>query len=154
MPKVKVALIGVGNCASAFIQGIQYYAKSPDCVGLRNPVLADLGPKDIAVVAAFDVDARKVGKDLSEAIWMKPNVCEKFADVPNLGVKISPGIILDGVAPHMREVFNVYDDGNTTKESILKILKDTKTQVLVNYLPVGSHADVARPDWWPQPGNR
>ena len=65
--------------------------------------------------------------------------CEKFSDVPNLGVKVSPGIILDGAAPHMRETFNVYDDTKTTKESIVKILKDTKTQVLVNYLPVGSH---------------
>src|SRR5674476_689490 len=78
MPKVKVALIGVGNCASSFIQGIQYYGKlekPQDCLGLRNPVLAGLSPKDIQVVAAFDVDDRKVGKDISEAIFAKPNNC-------------------------------------------------------------------------------
>ncbi len=95
--------------------------------------------RDIRFVAAFEVNKDKIGKDLSEAIWMKPNVCEKFSDVPNLGVKISPGIILDGVAPHMRETFNVYDDSKTTRDSIVQTLKDTKAQVLVNYLPVGSH---------------
>ena len=86
MPKVKVALIGVGNCASSFIQGIQYYGKlekPEDCVGLRNPVLAGLSPKDIQVVAAFDVDERKVGKDLSEAIFAIPNNAPKVCDVPN-----------------------------------------------------------------------
>ena len=95
--------------------------------------------RDIQFVAAFEVNKDKIGKDLSEAIWVKPNCCEKFADVPNLGVKVSPAPILDGVAPHMREIFNVYDDSKTTKDSIVKILKETKTQVLVNYLPVGSH---------------
>jgi len=76
VPKVKVALIGVGNCASAFIQGIQYYGKlgkPENCVGLRNPVLAGLSPKDIEVVAAFDINEGKVGKDLSEAIFAFPN---------------------------------------------------------------------------------
>jgi myo-inositol-1-phosphate synthase len=95
--------------------------------------------RDIHFVAAFEVNKDKIGKDLSEAIWVKPNCCVKFADVPNLGVKVSPAPILDGVAPHMREAFNVYDDTKTTKDSIVKILKDAKTQVLVNYLPVGSH---------------
>ena len=100
MPKVKVALIGVGNCASAFIQGIQYYSKfqkSEDFVGLRNPVLAGLSPKDIEVVAAFDVDERKVGKDLSEAIFALPNNAPKVADVPSMGVKVSKGPLLDGL---------------------------------------------------------
>jgi myo-inositol-1-phosphate synthase len=75
---------------------------------------------------------------LSEAIWIKPNCCEKFADVPELGVIVSPAPILDGVAPHMRETFYVYD-GSATKESVVQVLKDAKTEVLVNYLPVGSH---------------
>ena len=84
MPKVKVALIGVGNCASSFIQGIQYYSKpKADQLGLRNPTLAGLTPKDIEVVAAFDVDNRKVGKDLSDAIFAKPNNAPKVCDVPN-----------------------------------------------------------------------
>jgi myo-inositol-1-phosphate synthase len=94
--------------------------------------------RDIVFVAAFEVNKDKIGKDLSEAIWIKPNVCEKFSDVPKLNVTVSPAPILDGVAPHMREVFNVYDD-SASKESVVKILRDTKAEVLVNYLPVGSH---------------
>ena len=94
--------------------------------------------RDIKFVAAFEVNKDKIGKDLSEAIWIKPNCCEKFADVPKLDVTVSPAPILDGVAPHMRETFNVYD-GSATKESVVQVLKDTKTEVLVNYLPVGSH---------------
>ena len=100
MAKVKVALVGVGNCASAFVQGIQYYqkfTKPEDYVGLRNPVLAGLVPKDIEVVAAFDIDDRKVGKDLSEAIFAQPNDAPKVADVPLTGVKVSKGPDLDGV---------------------------------------------------------
>ena len=81
----------------------------------------------------------KSAKTSPKPFGLNRTCCEKFSDVPNLGVKVSPGIILDGAAPHMRETFNVYDDSKTTKESIVKILKDAKTQVLVNYLPVGSH---------------
>jgi myo-inositol-1-phosphate synthase len=99
--------------------------------------------RDISFVAAFEVNKDKIGKDLSEAIFTKPNCCIKFADVPILGVNVSPAPILDGVAPHMRETFNVYDDSKTDKNSVVRILKETKTQVLVNYLPVGSH-DAAR----------
>ncbi len=98
---------------------------------------------DIKFVAAFEVNKAKIGKDLSEAIFTAPNCVVKFANVPHLGVKVSPAPILDGVAPHMRETFNVYDDSNTDKQSIVKILKETKTDVLVCYLPVGSH-DAAR----------
>ena len=95
--------------------------------------------RDIRFVAAFEVNKAKIGKDLSEAIFTPPNCVVKFSNVPNLGVKVSPAPILDGVAPHMREAFNVYDDSKTDRASVVKILKDTKTQVLVNYLPVGSH---------------
>jgi myo-inositol-1-phosphate synthase len=94
--------------------------------------------RDIKFVAAFEVNKDKIGKDLSEAIWIKPNCCVKFADVPNLGVTVSPAPIMDGVAPHMRETFNVYD-GSATKESVVQVLKDAKAEILVNYLPVGSH---------------
>jgi myo-inositol-1-phosphate synthase len=142
MPEIRVALIGVGNSASALIQGTQYYkdAKENTTVpGLMHVNYGGYHIRDIHFVAAFEVNKDKIGKDLSEAIWIKPNVCEKFADVPNLGVKVSPAPILDGVAPHMRVIFNVYDDSKTTKESVVKVLKETKTQVLVNYLPVGSH---------------
>jgi len=98
---------------------------------------------DIHFVAAFEVNKDKIGKDLSEALFIKPNCCVKFADVPNLGVKVSPAPILDGVAEHMRKPFNVYDDSGIDKASVVKVLKDAKAQVLVNYLPVGSH-DAAR----------
>jgi myo-inositol-1-phosphate synthase len=142
MPEIRVAIVGVGNSASALIQGTQYYKNAkPDTTvpGLMHVNFGGYHISDIKFVAAFEVNKDKIGKDLSEAIWIKPNCCEKFADVPNLGVKVSPGIILDGVAPHMRQTFNVYDDSKTTKESIVNILKETRTHVLVNYLPVGSH---------------
>ncbi len=142
MTEIRVALVGVGNSACALVQGTQYYkdAKEDTTVpGLMHVNYGGYHIRDIHFVAAFEVNKDKIGKDLSEAIWVKPNCCEKFSDVPNLDVKVSPSIILDGAAPHMRETFNVYDDSKTTKESIVKILKDAKTQVLVNYLPVGSH---------------
>ncbi len=142
MPEIRVAIIGVGNSASALVQGTQYYknAKENETVpGLMHVNYGGYHISDIRFVAAFEVNKDKIGKDLSEAIWVKPNCCEKFADVPNLGVKVSPAPILDGAAPHMRETFNVYDDSQTTKESVVKILKETKAQILVNYLPVGSH---------------
>ena len=141
MPEIRVAIIGVGNSASALIQGTQYYkdAKEDTTVpGLMHVNFGGYHIRDIKFVAAFEVNKDKIGKDLSEAIWVKPNCCVKFADVPNLGVKVSPAPIMDGVAPHMRETFNVYDD-SATKESVVQVLKDAKTEVLVNYLPVGSH---------------
>jgi myo-inositol-1-phosphate synthase len=141
MPEIRVALIGVGNSASALIQGTQYYknAKENEAVpGLMHVNYGGYHINDIKFVAAFEVNKNKIGKDLSEAIWIKPNCCEKFYDVPNLGVKINPAPVLDGVAEHMREVFSVWDDSKYDKSNVVKILKETKTQVLVNYLPVGS----------------
>jgi myo-inositol-1-phosphate synthase len=142
MPEIRVAIIGVGNSACALLQGTEYYKNAKDgetVPGLMHVNFGGYHIRDIRFVAAFEVNKDKIGKDLSEAIWIVPSCCEKFSDVPNLGVKVSPGIILDGVAPHMREAFNAYDDTNTTRESITQILKDTKTEVVINYLPVGSH---------------
>jgi myo-inositol-1-phosphate synthase len=141
LPEIRVAIVGVGNSACALIQGTQYYkdAKEDTTVpGLMHVNFGGYHIRDIKFVAAFEVNKDKIGKDLSEAIWVKPNCCEKFAGVPKLGVTVSPAPILDGVAPHMRETFNVYD-GSATKESVVQVLKDTKAEVLVNYLPVGSH---------------
>ena len=146
MPEIRIALIGVGNSASALIQGTQYYKDAKENVtvpGLMHVNYGGYHIRDIRFVAAFEVNKDKIGKDLSEAIFTKPNCCVKFADVPNLGVKVSPAPILDGVAPHMREIFNVYDDSKTDKASIVKVLKEAKAEVLVCYLPVGSH-DAAR----------
>ena len=138
MPKVKVALIGVGNCASAFIQGIQYYQKfnkPEDCVGLRNPVLAGLSPKDITVVAAFDVDERKVGKDVSEAIFAAPNNAPKVADVPTVGTKVSKGPLLDGVGRSTKAFIEVSTESDA---DAAKVLKDAGAEVMVNLLPSGA----------------
>ena len=138
MPKVKVALIGVGNCASAFIQGIQYYGKlekPEDFVGLRNPVLAGLSPKDIEVVAAFDVDERKVGKDLSEAIFATPNNAPKVSDVPLTGVKVNKGPLLDGLGKSSEAIVQV---SNAPDANVVKVLKDAGAEVMVNLLPSGA----------------
>ncbi|MDR0374040.1 MAG: inositol-3-phosphate synthase [Nitrososphaerota archaeon] len=136
MPKIKVALIGVGNCASSFIQGIQYYSK-PDTsqLGLRNPVLAGYTPKDIEVVAAFDVDIRKVGLDLSEAIFAKPNNAPKVCDVPNLGVKVSKGPLLDGIGESTQALVEV---SNASDVNIAETLIASHAEVAINLLPSGA----------------
>ena len=141
MPEIRVALVGVGNSASALIQGTQYYKNAEENTtvpGLMHVNFGGYHINDIRFVAAFEVNKNKIGKDLSQAIFTLPNCAVKFADVPNLGVTVQPAPIMDGVAPHMREAFNVYD-GSATKESVVQVLKDTKAEVLVNYLPVGSY---------------
>ena len=125
MPKVKVALIGVGNCASAFLQGLQYYGKAvkpEEFVGLRNPTLAGLTPNDIAVVAAFDVDERKVGLDLSEAIYAKPNNTPKVTQIPKTGVTVKKGPLLDGVGDSTKDIIQA---SNTPDANVAKILKES-----------------------------
>jgi myo-inositol-1-phosphate synthase len=141
LPEIRVALVGVGNSASALIQGTQYYkdAKEDTTVpGLMHVNFGGYYIRDIKFVAAFEVNKDKIGKDLSEAIFTKPNCAVKFADVPNLNVEVSSAPIMDGVAPHMREVFNVYDEKAEGSTDVVNMLKDTKVDVLVNYLPVGS----------------
>ncbi|HSO26101.1 MAG TPA: inositol-3-phosphate synthase [Methanobacteriaceae archaeon] len=143
MDKIKIAIIGVGNCASSLIQGIHYYKdkNSEDAIGLMHWEIGGYEPEDIEVVAAFDVDQRKVGKDVSEAIFAKPNCTQVFcSDVPESGVKVSMGHILDGVAPHMKD----YDDDYTfimaeeEPSDVVKVLKESGAEILLNYLPVGS----------------
>ena len=141
MPEIRTALIGVGNSASALIQGTQYYkdAKENTTVpGLMHVNFGGYHIRDLKFVAAFEVNKEKIGKDLSEAIFTKPNCVEKIADVPHLDVEVSPAPIMDGVANHMREVFNVYDEKAEGHADVVKVLKDSKVEVLVNYLPVGS----------------
>jgi len=139
LPKVKVALIGVGNCASAFIQGLLYYqkfTKPEDCVGLRNPVLAGLTPMDITVVAAFDVDARKVGRDLSEAIFATPNNAPKVTDVPTTGILVTKGSLLDGVGESTSAIIQVSKEQDA---DVVKVLRGTGAEVVINLLPSGAH---------------
>ncbi|RLI37937.1 inositol-3-phosphate synthase [Candidatus Bathyarchaeota archaeon] len=147
MSKVKVAVAGVGNCASALIQGVHYYknAKEDELIpGLMHVNFGGYHIRDIEFVAAFDVNRNKIGKDLSEAIFAKPNSCVKFADVPKMGVKVLPGPVLDGVAPHMKEPFKVYDEDETEAANVSEILKETGADMLVNYLPVGSYRATRR----------
>ena len=136
MSKVKVALIGVGNCASAFVQGLQYYAKcEKDCVGLRNPNLGGLTTRDIKVVAAFDVDQRKVGKDLAEAIFAAPNNAPKVVDVPATGVIVQKGPLLDGVGERTKKIVQV---SKVADADVAAVLKKAEAEVVVNLLPSGA----------------
>ncbi|MGB9740753.1 MAG: inositol-3-phosphate synthase [Candidatus Bathyarchaeia archaeon] len=141
MPEIRVAIVGVGNSASALIQGVEYYKNASEnsiVPGLMHVNFGGYYIRDVKFVAAFDVNKNKIGKDLSEAIFTEPNCTAKFASVPRLGVRVSPGPILDGVAKHMRKTFNVYDESETQKADVVKILKDAKAEILINYLPVGS----------------
>lgn len=141
MPEIHVAIVGVGNSASALIQGVQYYKDAREDASVPGLMHVNFGGyhvRDVEFVAAFDVNKNKIGKDLSEAIFIEPNCVAKFADAPSLGVKVSPGPILDGVAEHMKEPFNVYDNTEVKKADIAEILRETKADMLINYLPVGS----------------
>jgi myo-inositol-1-phosphate synthase len=135
---VRVAIIGVGNCASSFVQGVQFYksARKTDFVpGLMHPVVGGYHIKDIEFVAAIDIDKNKVGKDLSEAIFTKPNCTVKFADVPETGVKVARGMTHDGLGKYLKRIITKAP-GSTA--DIVGILKETQADVVVNYLPVGS----------------
>lgn len=136
--KIRVAIIGVGNCASSLVQGVQYYQNAPEdefVPGLMHVNLGGYHIRDIEFSAAFDIDANKVGKDLSEAIWAKPNNTIKFADVPFLNVPVHRGMTHDGLGKYLSEVITKAD-GPTA--NIVQILRDTQTDVVVSYLPVGS----------------
>ena len=138
--KVRVAIIGVGNCANSLLQGVQYYknASAEDSVpGLMHVDLGGYHISDIEFVAAFDVVQGKVGADLSEAIWAHPNDTIKFADVPKTGIKVSRGMTHDGIGKYMAQVVEKAP-GQT--DDVVGILKETGADVVVNYLPVGSEA--------------
>jgi myo-inositol-1-phosphate synthase len=141
LPEIRAAIVGVGNSASALIQGVEYYKNAKEDVtvpGLMHVNFGGYHIRDVKLVAAFDVNKNKIGKDLAEAIFTEPNSCTKFAEVPNLNVKVSPGPILDGVAEHMKEPFRVYDSNEGKPADIVATLRETKAEILINYLPVGS----------------
>jgi myo-inositol-1-phosphate synthase len=136
--KVRVAIVGVGNCANSFIQGVQYYKDADPGEQVPGLMHVDLGGyhvRDIEFVAAFDIDADKVGKDLSEAIWSGQNDTIKFADVPHLGVTVHRGMTHDGLGKYLSQKIKKAP-GETA--DIVGILKESKADVLVCYLPVGS----------------
>ncbi len=135
---VRVAIIGVGNCASSFVQGVEFYrhAAPADFVpGLMHPVLGDYHISDIEFVAAFDIDKNKVGKDLAEAVFAKPNNTVKFADVPAKAVTVERGMTHDGLGKYLSRII---EKAAGPTADIVRILKETETDVVVSYLPVGS----------------
>ncbi len=136
---IKVAIAGVGNCASALIQGVEYYrdAERDETIpGVMHVYFGDYHIRDVEFVVAFEVNKHKIGRDLSEAIWAQPNNCAKFADVPMTGVTVQPAPIMDGVAPHMYESFHA--DKTTKPVDIAEALRMAEADMLINYLPVGS----------------
>lgn len=145
MPSINIAIIGVGNCASSLVQGLSHYRNGAnDTIGLMHREVGGYRPSDIRVVAAWDVDRRKVGKDVAEAIFAKPNCTEVFCDrVAASGAVVRMGRKLDGVADHMSDypddrTFKVADEAEPDKADVVHILKESRADVLMNYLPVGS----------------
>jgi myo-inositol-1-phosphate synthase len=139
MAKVKIAVAGIGNCASALLQGITYYKshRAPEeIIGITQYDLAGMTPSDIEIVAAFDVNRDKVGRDVSEAIFAKPNNTVKITDVEQLGVKVQRGPILDGIGKYLKPVVKISEEPEVS--SVAQAIRDSGAEMLVNYLPVGS----------------
>ena len=138
MGKIKVAIIGVGNSASSFVQGIHEYVELPDAAdvpGIMHNKIGDYRIEDIEVVAAFDIDQNKVGKDVSEAIFTEPNNTLKFSDVPHMGVTGDRGMTHDGIGKY---VAHLVKKSPHSTANITSILKEREVAVVINYLPVGS----------------
>ncbi len=136
--KVRVAIVGVGNCASSFVQGVHFYQDAPVDVpipGLMHTVLGEYHVGDIEIVAAFDIDKNKVGKDVAEAIYVAPNNTYKFADVPKLGVPVHRGMTHDGLGKYLSQII---EKAPGPTDDVVRILKETKADVVISYLPVGS----------------
>ena len=141
MGELRAAIAGLGNCASSIIQGTQFYANVPDekiVPGLMHVCFGQYHLRDIKWVGAFEVNRRKIGKDLSNAIFESPNCTPVFCEVPHLGADVYPGPILDGVAPHMREAFYCYDPAKIDPVDVADTLREIKAEVLINFLPVGT----------------
>ena len=138
MSEVRIAIVGVGNCASSLVQGLHYYRDadpSGDVPGLMHVELGGYHVRDVRVVAAFDVDGKKVGKDVAEAIWSEPNNTIRFADVPRTGVTVSRGRTLDGLGEYYRETI---EESEELEADVVQVLREARADVLVSYLPVGS----------------
>jgi myo-inositol-1-phosphate synthase len=150
MDKIRIAIAGIGNCASALIQGIEYYRhRGPEnAIGFMHWDLGGYKPGDIEVVAAFDIDRRKVGKEVAEAIFQLPNCTRDICrDVPKNGVMVQMGRVLDGFPEHMRHYDKRYtflpsDREEASEEDVVRVLKESRAEILLNYLPVGSEKAV------------
>lgn len=146
MHPIKIAVVGVGNCCSSLVQGISYYGKTggEETVGLMHRDLGGYTPGDIEVVAAFDIDRRKVGKDVSKAIFERPNCTAVFCeDVALTGARVRMGRVLDGCSRHMGDypdpcTFLVSEEEEPEREDVVAVLRETGAEILLNYLPVGS----------------
>ena len=141
MSEIRIAIVGVGNCASSLIQGIEYYKDRKEVIGLMHSEIDGYKLSDIKVVAAFDVDRRKVGQDLSKAIFAKPNCTKVFCpDIPHYGVPVKMGQVLDGIAGHMKEYSEerAFRQAEGDPSEIVEELKKSGAEILINYLPVGS----------------
>ena len=138
MGSVRVAIVGVGNCATSLIQGVEYYKDadpSGNVPGLMHVVFGDYHVNDVEFVVAFDVDDKKVGKDLSEAINASENNTIKICDVPTLGVEVQRGHTLDGLGKYYRQTI---EESGADPVDVVRVLKETQADVMVSYLPVGS----------------
>ena len=146
MTEIKIGIIGVGNCASSLVQGIHYYQdKRPsEAIGLMHWDVGGYKPFDIEVVAAFDIDARKVGQDVATAIFSPPNCTKVFCSlIPETNTTVQMGPVLDGYSDHMSnyadtEAFVLSDQAALTKDEVVRTLQETDTEILMNYLPVGA----------------
>jgi len=146
MAPIKIGIVGVGNCASALLQGIHYYhgKNRHDAIGILNWSINGYTPADIEVTAAFDIDQRKVGKDVHEAVFERPNCTQRLVEhLPNAGVNVAMGKILDGFSGHMKNyepdyTFLPSDKKEAAKRDIVDLLNASGTEILLNYLPVGS----------------
>lgn len=140
MRKIRVAIIGIGNCASSLVQGIEYYKwvdkKSDFVPGIMNNIIRDYCIHDIEFVAAFDVNKNKVGKDLSDAIFSAPNCASKFSEVPPSGIKVLRGPLLDGLNENFKEIVSV--DHTQPEINVAEALRDADAEIVINYLPTGS----------------
>jgi myo-inositol-1-phosphate synthase len=138
MSKVRVGIVGVGNCSSSLVQGVEYYAKAQTEETVPGLMHVDLGGyhvSDVEFVCAFDVDTNKVGLDLADAIWVDPNNTTRFSDVPQTGITVQRGHTYDGLGKYYREIVT---ESPLPPVDVARVLRETKTDVLINYLPVGS----------------
>jgi myo-inositol-1-phosphate synthase len=142
---INLAIVGVGNCASSLVQGIEHYRRGAnDTIGLMHWEIGGYRPADIRVAAAWDIDRRKVGRDVAEAIFAQPNCTKSFCpNVEATGTRVQMGRLLDGVAEHMsayadERTFVPSDAQEATRESVVRTLRESRADVLINYLPVGS----------------